>query len=903
MEHCPANNQLETDEGSLDREASMLRRPIGRRRDSSIVGISDDALRHKDGALTVAYHVEMPATMFADDMLVDVRYDDLARMLAFEKPPGTVVQFRFSTVPDSGQVINRVIESRAPDGTHTLASLLQSSNLAYLSNAAKSLPYRRSVLTMWVRIPPKKRGNSTMSALADFKNALTDEAKVRGLFGTLRRLRQIYSRTADDSVVRRTLEDERRAYYNANRVWRQIENSSPLTLRRFTREEIWEAVFLGHCQNASSVPVLPERLGRDLRDYLCGETIEGELSYRMHGDYPVAIVSMFTPPNEFVTADALRGLIGRRDFNSRHTVVTEYLFPEQRKETKRLDRRIKQVKRTFTKRDNPEGAAALRSLRSVREEVAGARESLLPTRFYVILYGERATNFSELQTSVDALDEQCERTVSAIRQIPGANAEREEPEALRALYSSAIVGELSPKLTGRELTEVSNSVVALTPTEDSWPGAARPHTLLSTVTGRLVGIDLFDRNQIPSPLIQIIAAPRGGKSILMAQFACDILASLRDASVNAIDIGETLLPLVTVLGGRYIRPQPDEIRAINIWSYPELTEGEMPDDVQKALVVGDLKMLARVRDDDKTSEDVISAVVSQVYENIVSQNGPGRPLFEPVLSHFVAQLKTYPFDSEMVRERRETLVLALNNYIGHPWLDAPTHPDYEAKSPFDVFELGSLKDFPHDIKLSLAYRIAAYVARCIGRRRADGTRAPTANLFDEMWEIKEEYPFIFKVLQHAGRKGPKENSITILATHAFEDIEDVASLSKTGNVIFIGKQLGDYSKVVTHAKLSVNGATAIAHIKTAPGRFSQFVMVIGSGPDQVVEVVQHELSPLMLWTLTTNADERNARSLVGVYRPDWTEMQIHAWLAENYPRGLTAIGLREIDETLLEVAA
>src|SRR5260370_5763069 len=111
---------------------------------------------------------------------------------------------------------------------------------------------------------------------------------------------------------------------------------------------------------------------------------------------------MFPPPNEFVTADALRTLIGRRDFNSRHTIVTEYLFPEQRKETKRLDRRIKQVKRTFTKRDNPEGTAALRSLRAVREEVAGAREALLPTRFLVILYGERATNFSERQLSVAA---------------------------------------------------------------------------------------------------------------------------------------------------------------------------------------------------------------------------------------------------------------------------------------------------------------------------------------------------------------------------------------------------------------------------------------------------------------------------------------------------------------------
>src|SRR5437870_8400108 len=177
---------------------------------------------------------------------------------------------------------------------------------------------------------------------------------------------------------------------------------------------------------------------------------------------------MFTPPNEFLSADALATLIGRRDFSRRHTIVTQYVSPGQRKETKRLDRRIKQVKRTFTKRDNPEGAAALRSLRAVRDEVAGARESLLPTRFFVVLYGDRARNLVELRTSVEKLDDQCEKVVAAIRQIPGANAEREEPEALRALYPSAIVGELSPKLTGRELTEISNSVAALTPTEDAW---------------------------------------------------------------------------------------------------------------------------------------------------------------------------------------------------------------------------------------------------------------------------------------------------------------------------------------------------------------------------------------------------------------------------------------------------
>src|SRR5258708_13278486 len=133
---------------------------------------------------------------------------------------------------------------------------------------------------------------------------------------------------------------------------------------------------------------------------------------------------MFTPPNGFVTVDALRGLTGRRDFNTRHTIVTEYLFPEQRKETKRLDRRIKQVKRTFTKRDNPEGAAALRSLRAVRDEVAGSRESLLPTRFYVVLYGERATNFGELKSSVEPLDTQCEKVLAPLHPIPEPNPQR-----------------------------------------------------------------------------------------------------------------------------------------------------------------------------------------------------------------------------------------------------------------------------------------------------------------------------------------------------------------------------------------------------------------------------------------------------------------------------------------------
>src|SRR5215831_8127028 len=138
MERELAYDELTSAE-ELRSQTLALMRPSGRRRDSSIVGIYKDALRHKDGALTVAYHVETPATMFADDSLVDIRYDDLARMLAFDKPANTLVQFRYTTIPDPGYAIINVIASRAELGSHPLASLLQASTLDYLQSAAKSL--------------------------------------------------------------------------------------------------------------------------------------------------------------------------------------------------------------------------------------------------------------------------------------------------------------------------------------------------------------------------------------------------------------------------------------------------------------------------------------------------------------------------------------------------------------------------------------------------------------------------------------------------------------------------------------------------------------------------------------------------------------------------------------------
>jgi len=222
-------------------------------------------------------------------------------------------------------------------------------------------------------------------------------------------------------------------------------------------------------------------------------------------------------------------------------------------------------------------------------------------------------------------------------------------------------------------------------------------------------------------------------------------------------------------------------------------------------------------------------------------------------------------------------------------------------SPFDVYELDSLDQFPPRVQESLAYRVAAKVTRSIGRLNPDGTRSPTLLAFDEVHKIVDRYPAILRVIKKGARMGAKENVVTMLASHGYEDFEDIQDLTKTAGVKLIGKQLGGYEKLVEDAGLSPGAAAAINAIRNVPGSHAQFLLVLGSGDDKVVEVVQVDLSPMELWTFTSNPDERNARARVGALRQDWTMAECIAWLAQQYPRGLTAERLVEVDESLLLV--
>jgi hypothetical protein len=203
------------------------------------------------------------------------------------------------------------------------------------------------------------------------------------------------------------------------------------------------------------------------------------------------------------------------------------------------------------------------------------------------------------------------------------------------------------------------------------------------------------------------------------------------------------------------------------------------------------------------------------------------------------------------------------------------------------------------VRETLAGRVAARVLRSIGQLKADGRRTPTLLVFDEVWKIVQQYPGIMRVIQKGARTGRRENTVTMLATHTYEDFTGLHDITKTAGVKIIGKQIGDYSKLVADAGLSENTAAAISAIRNIAGEYAQYVMALGSGQDQTVEMIQMDLSPAELWTFSTNPSERNARARVSALRPEWPLADVITWLAAYYPRGLASQGLIEINESLL----
>ncbi|HEY8462123.1 MAG TPA: hypothetical protein VIM99_17170 [Blastocatellia bacterium] len=898
---------------AAEKRRRIVCHPEGSERESSIIGLwggcgelGGAIIRHKDGSFSRFYEFTLEETMLGPDSAVDACCDDIVRILCLPLPKDTLFQFRYAVSPDPGLAIGASLRARSYEDAYYPSARLHDSRLDFYRQLAAGGMFRRERALFVMRVPVNLKSDQYATFSNRFAPELAREIGKRGVSGLAGAIRSAYRRSKSDAALRRLADEELEACARAEKCFRMVELRAGSRLRPLDRRETWEALFQSHCLDRDRAPSLPRTPDLDISRYLTGEEIKDRSWYVLHGRTPVTMVSLFAPPNPGVYADSLRAALASPDLTFRHTLVCEFVTLDKFEAKRALSKRIKQVevakdgfRLSSRGRTDHDAEKALADLDRVLYDVSGASETLVNCRFYALVYGEKSRSSLELASSLERLEDRCEKLICALQAMDGAEAAREEAAALHSLYERALVGEADSSPTGREILEVASSLAALAPRERAFRGSPRPHTILSTASGRLVGLDLFDKNLARAPTALVLGAPGSGKTTLVALLMNDALASVADLRVSALDNGGSLAPWAEVIGARYLRLSSDDDRTFNIYDYPGLFEGEKPDESDIALVVMDAMLLSGYSLDDRDTADLIAHSARTLLERRADRNAVDQEKGEPTLKDLIFQLENYPDRHEELKAHAARIATRLKKYAGNKWLDAPTHPDFKRDTRCDVYELASLDGFSPDVRRALANRMAARVMRANCLRRADGAKAPSIQAFVEVWKIVADYPDLLKVIRQGGRTGRRDNVVTLLDTHAYDDLKEIHDIAATAGLKFIGPQNKNFDSLIRDAQLNNRAVAAVNSIHNIDGVRTQWVMVAGAGHAQQVEMVQAYLSPAEFWTWANNPHEFNARQRVLSLRPDWTMTDAVAWLAQAYPRGLAAEGLVAIDERLL----
>jgi hypothetical protein len=861
-------------------------------RSLSSIAIDGDMIRHEDGAYSAMWSLEFPPGHFQEYSDTEEACERFARLLAMKLPPGSIIQFRLKVEYDKGVLIEKFLEARPKTNIYGPSRVLQDSDIDHLALLAEKNQFRRQALYLWVRLPIKVDDQGVSAS--NLFSALS-----HGVSGFVHEVRSA-------RVVQRSVQSEMEAREKADRFFQNVKALIPFTHSRLTGRDLFNVLYLSLNRSRKTIPDPgPMNEPLDLRPFLLRDEVAFGKDHVIVGNVPLARVTMNTPPNPSITPDTFLRLTIDPRLHFPHTLVVEYVTLDQRRVIRKYDGRIRSIHR-FARRItdkieySPEAKASLADLEMVREQTTQPGNAVVQARVYVLVEGP-VIEGNETRLALEELTSRCDDVLSSFHSIPKVDAHREQEGSASFLLPLSMIGQANQKPTHSEFEELADSLACLIPLKDAWKGHRKPHFLCSTVTNRLFGINLFSTENTSSPLGLVIAGPGGGKSVLMAQLANSVLSSVPYARVKAIDFGESFGALAEVCGGRHIRFTLGEVRAINIWAYPGMTAGLAPDEQQLALVVNDLKYLARVPDDDVDAERVFQICVKAVYENELPRIKRNPDVYaEPTLSNLLAVMRSYYFESPKMAELCQVLRTRLLPYENHPWLDAVTHSSYRQDSVFDVFELDSLMNFPTDIRDSIAYRVSAWVLRSIQDFDADGQRKPLLTIFDEMHKLGN-FPRVFKALETGARQGRTANTVTLLGTHSYRDLSNIAGLVSTAGTVIIGKQNGDFQDLAAQAALTPEAYEAVLQISNVPGERAQYVYATGKGPEKRIEWIQSNVSPMGLWTYTTAPNERNARTLVRRLRPEWSMFKVVEWLSLRHPRGLDFNGLTELSPEDLHV--
>ena len=134
----------------------------GRLLPTEILGLEGNVIRYRDGSFGKAYSFEPADTLYDDGSLTEQRIEDLKTILKFDKPPNTIIQFRFHNSVDDGKVLKDHLRSRSIEGTDPIASVLHATNLSVYEETIRSGHVMRQTASVWIRVPVRDKTDSSL---------------------------------------------------------------------------------------------------------------------------------------------------------------------------------------------------------------------------------------------------------------------------------------------------------------------------------------------------------------------------------------------------------------------------------------------------------------------------------------------------------------------------------------------------------------------------------------------------------------------------------------------------------------------------------------------------------------------------------------------------------------------
>ncbi len=400
----------------------------------------------------------------------------------------------------------------------------------------------------------------------------------------------------------------------------------------------------------------------------------------------------------------------------------------------------------------------------------------------------------------------------------------------------------------------------------SWDGCPTPQFLTPADDEKLLGIDLFDKDELTAKHGLVLGVTGEGKSVLTNAILTSFFCTHEDHHVIVIDDGGSYRRLCELLGGQYLEPTLDGTYSFNPFIGREFLED--PEDLADFLTFMTLLVQLMLRKPDLTNNEktIIHRCVKRAYELAESRT--------PILSDLHKAFTEFAADDE--EDKRISRDFHKNLKI---WVDGPysllfnRQSSFNATSRFVVFDLNKMQD------PSIKPVLLAIIKSVIHPKVAD-KRLRKIIALDEVWKFLKDSAGA-DLVNEWYKAGRRFNVACYVITQSPEDLLNspvATAVSQNSTVKWILNIGGGYDKLHT-LKLTTEEVETIQNLGKNPDRRLYRKVFLRLGNRKAV--VRSVLSKMEYWLYTTDPNDVNKEARLKEAHPDWSSAKVLRTLAEG----------------------